>query len=158
MNEKFEAFTSAVTRAYKCIHKIKSREAEGLGLRGNHIMLMYYLGQNPDGLTGSQLCQLCNEDKAAISRTVVELTRMGYIASTESAPRRKYRSRLILTDTGLEINKNLTDCIARAVSSASFGFDDNERQCFYKVFLTITDNLEAICASFEYKKLQEEGI
>ena len=49
--ERFEAFTTSVTKAYKSIQKIKLSEAENIGLKANHVMYMYYLGKNEEGLT-----------------------------------------------------------------------------------------------------------
>ena len=77
--EQFESFTAAVTRAYKCLQKIKNRETERMGLKGSHVMCLYYIGKTPGGLTAAELCRLCHEDKAAISRTLVDLTGRGYL-------------------------------------------------------------------------------
>lgn len=41
--ERFEALTTSVTKAYKCIQKIKLAETEHIGLKVNHVMYMYYL-------------------------------------------------------------------------------------------------------------------
>ena len=49
--ERFESFTSSVTKAYKSIQKIKIAEAEQIGLKPSHVMYMYYLGKNLEGLT-----------------------------------------------------------------------------------------------------------
>jgi hypothetical protein len=73
MIQRFDAFVSGITACYKYIQRIKSMEMTEFGLKGTHVMCLYYLRQNPAGLTASQLCGLCAEDKAAISRTVSEL-------------------------------------------------------------------------------------
>lgn len=49
--ERFESFTTSVTKAYKYIQKIKPAETERMGLKANHVMYMHYLGKNPEGLT-----------------------------------------------------------------------------------------------------------
>ena len=81
--ERFESFTTSVTKAYKCIQKIKLAETERMGLKANHVMYMHYLGKNPEGLTAKQLCELCIEDKAAVSRTIVDLTKNGFVKPVE---------------------------------------------------------------------------
>lgn len=143
--ERFECFTTAVSRAYKCVQRIKNAETERMGLKGTHVMCLYYLGKSPDGLTASELCKLCNEDKAAVSRTILDLTEKGYITSAEADPKRKYRAKLALTESGRKRNTEIKQAIARAVDKASEGLDQTERECFYKVFFTITDNLEKLC-------------
>ena len=49
------------------------------GLKGTHVMCLFFLHHTPEGLTAAQLCQLCAEDKAAISRTIATLKEKGYI-------------------------------------------------------------------------------
>ena len=143
--EPFESFTTAVTRAYKCIQKAKKAETERMGLKGRQVMCLYYLGKSTGGLTAAELCQLCHEDKAAISRTLVDLTEMGLIAPCAD-PKRKYREKLTLTENGRVRNAQMREAIVRAVCGASEGFDEAERACFYRVFFTIIDNLEKLYA------------
>ena len=102
--ERFEEFTTSVTKAYKCIQKIKFVETERMGLKSNYVMYMYYLGKNPEGLTAKELCKLCIGDKAAVSRVIVDLTEKGFVEPAEIDSGRKYRTRIILTPEGKEIN------------------------------------------------------
>ena len=150
--ERFEAFTTSVTKAYKCIQKIKLAEAGRIGLKANHVMCMYYLGKNPEGFTATELCKLCIEDKAAISRTIVDLTEKGFVKPDEADSGRKYRTRIILTPKGREINNQMNEAIAMGVSKASSSLNEDERENFYRVFSNITDNLEMICSSYRQEK------
>ncbi|MBQ3420399.1 MAG: MarR family transcriptional regulator [Clostridium sp.] len=150
--ERFESFTSSVTKAYKSIQKIKIAEAEQIGLKPTHVMYMYYLGKNPEGLTHAELCKLCIEDKAAVSRAIVELTKKGFIKNSEENSNRKYRTKIVLTDEGKQINNNLNEAIAIAVNKASKNLDEVDRENFYRVFFYITDNLDEICSSYLKEK------
>lgn len=150
--ERFESFTSSVTKAYKSIQKIKIAEAEQIGLKPTHVMYMYYLGKNPEGLTHAELCKLCIEDKAAVSRAIVELTKKGFIKNSEENSNRKYRTKIVLTDEGKHINNNLNEAIAIAVNKASKNLDEVDRENFYRVFFYITDNLDEICSSYLKEK------
>ena len=143
--EQFERFTTAVTRAHKCIQKAKKAETERMGLKGRQVMCLYYLGKSAGGLTAAELCQLCHEDKAAISRTLVDLTEMGLIAPCAD-PKRKYREKLTLTAQGRDKDVQMREAIERAVRGASVGFGEAERACFYRVLFTIIDNLEKLYA------------
>ena len=150
--ERFESFTSSVTKAYKSIQKIKIAEAEQIGLKPTHVMYMYYLGKNPQGLTHAELCKLCIEDKAAVSRAIVELTKKGFIKNSEENSNRKYRTKIVLTDEGKQINNNLNEAITIAVNKASKNLDEVDRENFYRVFFYITDNLDEICSSYLKEK------
>ena len=146
--ERFEAFTTSVTKAYKCIQKIKLAETEQMGLRGNHVMYLHYLGKKPEGLTPAELCKLCIEDKAAVSRTIVDLAEKGFVKSAGTDSGRKYRTKIILTPEGMEKNNQLNEAIAMAVSKASSSLNEADRENFYRVFFDVTDNLEKICDSY----------
>ena len=108
MIQRFDAFVSGITSCYKYIQRIKSLEMTEFGLKGTHVMCLYYLSQNPAGLTASQLCGLCAEDKAAISRTVSELRNRGYITSLSE---KAYRAMLTLTTAGQEVARKFDKLI-----------------------------------------------
>jgi DNA-binding MarR family transcriptional regulator len=140
MIQRFDAFVSGITSCYKYIQRIKSMEMTEFGLKGTHVMCLYYLRQNPAGLTASQLCGLCAEDKAAISRTVSELRSQGYITSLSQ---KAYRAMLTLTSAGQEIARKFDHLIEGWVTTGGDGLSDEERSDFYKVLSTIADNLRS---------------
>ena len=138
MIQRFDAFVSGITSCYKYIQRIKSMEMTEFGLKGNHVMCLYYLRQNPAGLTASQLCGLCAEDKAAISRTVSELRSKGYITTLSE---KAYRAMLTLTAAGQEVARKFDKLIEGWVTAGGDGLTDEERTDFYKSLATIAENL-----------------
>ena len=138
MIQRFDAFVSGITSCYKYIQRIKSLEMTEFGLKGTHVMCLYYLRQNPAGLTASQLCGLCAEDKAAISRTVSELRSRGYITSLSE---KAYRAMLTLTSAGQEIARKFDNLIESWVTAGGDGLTDEERSDFYKTLSAIAENL-----------------
>ena len=103
-------------------------------------MLFRSLRQNPAGLTAAQLCGLCAEDKAAISRTVSELRSRGYITTLSE---KAYRAMLTLTTAGQELARKFDHLIEGWVSTGGDGLTDEERNDFYKSLSAITENLRA---------------
>ena len=140
MIQRFDAFVSGITSCYKYIQRIKSMEMTEFGLKGTHVMCLYYLRQNPAGLTASQLCGLCAEDKAAISRTVSELKTRGYITTLSE---KAYRAMLTLTAAGQEVARKFDRLIEGWVNAGGDGLSEAERSDFYKTLSTITENLRA---------------
>lgn len=140
MIQRFDAFVSGITSCYKYIQRIKSMEMTEFGLKGTHVMCLYYLRQNPAGLTAAQLCGLCAEDKAAISRTVSELKSRGYITSLSQ---KAYRAMLTLTGAGQEIARKFDHLIESWVTVGGDGLSDEERSDFYRILATIAGNLRA---------------
>ena len=140
MLQRFDAFVSGITACYKYIQRINSIEMTEFGLKGTHVMCLYHLLRNPAGLTAAQLCGLCAEDKAAISRTVSELKTRGYITTLSE---KAYRAMLTLTAAGQEVARKFDQLIEGWVSTGGDGLSDEERSDFYKTLSTITDNLRA---------------
>ncbi len=137
MIHRFQSFVTGITVCYKYIQRIKSAEMTEFGLKGTHVMCLFFLRHNPDGLTAAQLCQLCAEDKAAISRTVVTLHEKGYIRSGE----KKYRAPLRLTSAGMTVAQKVDDLIAQWVGFGGDGLTEEDRAVFYRSLELISGNL-----------------
>ena len=112
-----------------------------LGLKGTHVTCLFFLSR--EALTAAQLCQLCAEDKASISRTVADLRARGYIAPNE----KHYRAPLQLTPAGKKAAKQLEPLIERWVMQGGEGLSEQQRENFYDSLALISDNLR--------KKLEE---
>lgn len=144
MIEGFEKLTIGVSRIYKSIQKIKKTRMSSLGLKGTHVMCIYYLNQNPEGLTGAELCTLCREDKSGISRILAELEKMNFISYRLAQGKKKYRTRALLTDAGKAYAKKVTGLISHASEAGGRGLTEKEREIFYRVLFRIADNLEQL--------------
>ena len=139
MLKRFQSFVSGITICYKYIQRIKSVEMTEFGLKGTHVMCLYFLRQNPEGLTAAQLCQLCMEDKAAISRTLAVLNEKEYI-STEG---KKYRASIRLTEKGIDVTDKIELLIGEWVGCGGDGLSEEDRETFYRSLEHISSNLHA---------------
>lgn len=137
MIQRFQSFITGITICYKSIQKIKSLEMAEFGLKGTHAMCIFFLNHN-ENITAAQLCQLCSEDKAAISRTLMTLQEKGYIQSDE----KRYRSHLRLSDSGKEIAEKLDELVLQWVAFGGDGLSEEERETFYHALEVIADNLQ----------------
>ncbi|MGI6095088.1 MAG: MarR family winged helix-turn-helix transcriptional regulator [Lachnospiraceae bacterium] len=137
MLQRFQAFVTGITICYKYIQRIKSTEMTEFGLKGTHVMCIFFLHYHAEGLTAAQLCQLCGEDKAAISRTLAVLREKGYLESEE----KRYRSQLHLTAAGLELAEKMDRLIEQWVGFGSDGLTEEERSVFYRALERISGNL-----------------
>lgn len=139
MLKRFESFVTGINICYKSIQRIKSREMDKFGrdLKGTHVMMIFFLYMNPQGLTGAELSRLCNEDKAAVSRTAATLTQNGYITSGE----KRYRHMLRLTDKGQAVAEKIGELITDWVSTAGEDLTPQEREIFYRALGKIAANL-----------------
>ena len=137
MEERFETFTVLITRISRSIKRIKADEMADFELKGPHVSCLYYLSQQ-DGMTAAELCERCDEDKAAISRS-----KSGYITCASGAGKR-YKSPLRLTERGKAVGRAIGEKIMRIVEAASEGLSEAERQTMYRALALVSENLERI--------------
>ena len=144
MIDRYELLSSSISSMYHDIQKIERVEMAKFGLKGPHAQCILALNRYPEGLTVSQLCDICDKDKAAISRTVSELEDAGMILRS---PRNgtRYRAPLTLTEQGITAAQAVSERAHLAVEQAGIGLDDSQRQIFYQVLTLIADNLHSIC-------------
>ena len=141
---RYELLSSSISSMYHDIQKIERVEMAKFGLKGPHAQCILALSRYPEGMTVSQLCEICDKDKAAISRTVSELEDAGMILRS---PRNgtRYRAPLTLTEQGIAAAQAVSERAHLAVEHAGIGLEDNQRQIFYQVLTLIAGNLHTIC-------------
>lgn len=144
MEKLFESFVFSVSRIYKDIQKIKSREMARMGLRGAHALYLYRLSHAPDGLTGAELAELCDEDKAAVSRAMAQLEEAGLVVYPDDAEQRRYRSRAVLTPAGQDAARRVGELIGSYVGAVQAEMSDTRRRSFYSALSEIADNLHKL--------------
>ena len=144
MVTRFEQFSSAVSAISRYIQKIERTEMAKYGLKGPHAQCLLAMSRYPEGVTASQLCEICDKDKAAISRTLVELETAGMILRPCPEGKR-YRAQLSLTEKGRAIAQRVSELAGRAVDQASEGMTDGDRAVLYGALDLIAGNLQAIC-------------
>ncbi|MGI6687411.1 MAG: MarR family winged helix-turn-helix transcriptional regulator [Christensenellales bacterium] len=142
MQERFEAFTVLINRISRNIRKIKSRKIAAFNLKGAHLSCLYYLYQT-DGLTATDLCERCEEDKAAISRSLDYLEKNGYLVC-DSLRTKRYKSPFSLTDKGRKVGKEIINKISRILDEVGTGITREERTAFYHSLSVISDSLDTI--------------
>lgn len=140
MIQRFQDFLTGITVCYKYIQRIRNAEMTEFGLKGIHVSCLFYLHSNPEGLTAAQLCSLCCEDKATISRIVSELRKQGYI---EQGGGKNYRAPLHLTEAGIQIAEKMIPLIESWVCVGGEGLTEQQREAFYNSLSLIAANLGA---------------
>ncbi len=147
MKERFETFTVLINRISRNIRKIKNREMAEYNLRSSHISCLYYL-YSTEGLTATDLCERCEEDKATISRALDYLETNGYL-TCESKNAKRYKSPIALTDKGFIVAKKIADKISDVLDTISDGLTEEERAAFYRSLSIISESLDAVSKNGE---------
>ena len=145
MEERFELFTALITKISRNIKKLKNLEVEEYGLRSPHVSCLYYLYIS-DGMTATELCEKCEDDKATISRSLDYLETNGFLVC-ESKSAKRYKSPLHLTEQGREIGRKVSEKVDRVLDEVSAVLTEEERIAFYRSLAIISDSLERASSS-----------
>ena len=151
MEERFKTFTVLITNIARSIHKIKTEEMSEFKLKSSHVSCLYYLYKE-QSLTAKELCDICEEDKANISRAIKHLEESGYL-ECYSKHQKRYQSPLTLTEKGLETGKHIAEKIDHAIEKVSNGLSEENRLILYRSLTLISDNLQQICEKYDSKKI-----
>ena len=138
MLDRYAQFVNGITVCHKYIQRIKNAEMTEFGLKGVHVSCVFYLHIHDQGLTAAQLCTLCAEDKAAISRVVSELREKGYI---QPGSKKNYREPLRLTPAGVALAQKMEPLMENWVGIGGDGLTDTQREIFYEALSMIASNL-----------------
>lgn len=144
MTSRFELFSSSIYGIYRDILKIQRDEMIKHNLRGSYALYLTVLHHNPEGLTATQLCEVCDKDKAAISRVIAELEQKGLVTRV-SVSDTFYRAKLKLTDQGRTIAERVDRAAGVAVDMATKGMSEEDRRIMYDCLGLIATNLRGIC-------------
>jgi len=143
MLDRFERFSLSIFEITRHWHKITSDEMEKYGLKGPHCVYLLAMHQHPEGVTATQLGELCGRDKADVSRMVSIMEQKGLV-TREGMAKSMYRNILKLTEEGAAAAEFVCQRIMVAVELASKGLDDMRRTVFYEALELIAGNLRKI--------------
>ena len=143
MVSRFEQFCSSVSCIFHHVQKIERVEMAKYGLKGPHAQCLLAMSRYPQGITASRLCEVCDKDKAATSRTVAELEREGLV-EREDVNGSRYRAALRLTARGREAAQRVDARARFAVEKAGAGLTDAQREVFYAALNQIAAKLQVI--------------
>lgn len=144
MLERFEQFTTTISAIYRDVQKIERDEMEKQGLRGAFAQYLLAISRHPEGITAAALCEVCDKDKAAVSRIIAEMESKGLLEK-ENDGNSQYRARLRLTPAGQAAAAFVRERVSIAVELAGSGLSDEDRKVFYSTLELISANLQQIC-------------
>ena len=144
MEARYELLSGSISCMYHDIQKIERVEMAKYGLKGPHAQCLLAMKKYAEGITAARLCEVCDKDKAAISRILSELAEAGMILR-ENRNGSRYRAMLRLTEQGKTAANAVMEKARLAVELAGKGFGEEEREIFYRVLSIISGNLHKLC-------------
>ena len=150
MQERFKEFTLLVANLNRCIYKLKAEEVAEFNLKSSHVSCLYYLYEE-ENLTATELCEICGEDKANISRAVRYLESNGFLQCKATTSKR-YKSPLVLTEKGRAIAQRIVEKIDNVLRFSSEGLSEEDRKTMYQSLMVVNNNLTKLCEGYHIEK------
>lgn len=141
MKEDFKLFTVLIASINRNIRRVKTEIMAKHSLKCPHVSSIYYLYVE-EKLTLKELCEKCNEDKGAISRSVKSLEEEGLVNT--NFINKKYKNKLSLTEKGKEIGKDIAEKIDIVIEKAIEGLSIEDKQVIYRGLGIIRKNLQKV--------------
>lgn len=139
-DDRFLRFSFAIDQIAKNLQKIKNEKLARFGLRSMHLMCLFQLDKNPDGLTGTELARRCQVDKAFVSRVTGDLCQAEYV-SYSNKDGSHYNNKFVLTDTGKIAMAQIRVILEDAVEQVTAGISADEFTQFYRILAQLDTGL-----------------
>lgn len=143
MLSRFEQFSTVISGLHRYIQKLEREEMEKLGYKGAFAQYLVAINRYEDGLTAAQLCEICDINKAAVSRAMAEMEEKNLIVR-RSDNNRLYRAKVFLTDTGRQAAEFVHRRASSAVAAAGSALSDEERDVMYRSLDLIAARLQTL--------------
>lgn len=147
---RYDQFTNLILNISRNIQKIKNYEMASFGLKGNQVQCLFHLYNQIEGVSVSELAVLCNEDKAASSRTIKTLEEKGYVF-VDKSENKKYKNPVKLTEKGKKTAELVCQKIDSLCLEGGQGLYEKNRMVFYEALDLVNKNLNEICQKHNYK-------
>ena len=144
MIERFEQFVSYISMIHRDIQRIEREEMEKLGLKGAYAQYLVAMHRYPEGITAADLCEVCDKDKAAVSRAVAEMEKHGLLSKLCNHDN-QYRALLRLTERGKHAAEYVCRKAISAVQIAAEEIDDETRKIMYRCLRSVSSRVQLIC-------------
>ncbi len=148
MYHRFERFSYAISDISRNWHKLVGEEMEKHGLKSAHSIYLLALARYEEGITASQLCEICGKDKADVSRMMKIMEQRGIVIK-DGGSQNRYGGVFHLTEDGCAIAEQIRSRASHAVEIAGADLTDEHREIFYRA-------LESIAAKIQ--KMSKEGL
>lgn len=140
---RYEQFSFIVSVINRQIQKIERDEMIKHGHKGAFAQYLMIMRHHPEGVTAAQLCELCDKDKAAVSRVTNEMLEKKLIVRSNLNDS-TYRAKLVLTEEGSRIADFVAQRAMAAVEAVGNELSDAERKQFYSTLDFIAMKLQMI--------------
>ena len=151
--ERFEEFSSLISRVHGNIQKLKARCTAQLGLKAVHVFWLYLLRTHPEGMSASELAAAVYSNRSIVSREIDDLFDKGIIFTQGNGEKRRYGWKLMLTDKGQELADVISAIAADIQNTVSHDISEEDLITFYRTLRILTDGFEELNQNSNIQKI-----
>lgn len=141
MVDRFERFTLSIFSISRYWNKIATEEMKKYGLRGTYAFYLLMIAGYEGEITAARLADLCQRDKADVSRAMALFQEKGILEPYKGA---KYRVTLKLTPKGRELAEQINNRVTVVLEQAGKGLSEELREDMYRSLDIIAANMREI--------------
>lgn len=143
MNSRYEIFVRNITALNRLITRISNEEMKQFRLHGTDALVLMELQAHESGLTSTELGNLCEADKGALSRQMDHLLNEKVVRIRLNEGKR-YNAKFFLTAKGKRITEKMEAIIENIVKKSSAKMDRKRRRDFYDSMEEISENMKKV--------------
>ena len=143
MQSRYEQFSFVISVINRQIQKLERDEMEKLGYKGGYAQYLVAMHHYPQGITAAQLSEICDKDKAAVSRAVAEMVEKGLV-ERKALTDTMYRAKLTLSQEGIKVAKFLGQRASTAIQAMGDSLTEEQRKTMYLSLDSIADRLHTL--------------
>ena len=144
MINRFEHFTMDIFSITRSWNRLANEEMKKYGLRGAYGLYLVMIAGSEGQITAAKLADLCQRDKADVSRAVAAFQKKGIL---ELCGESKYRASLILTKEGKELASQISRRASEVIGQAGQDISQEMRENMYQCLDSIALRMREICES-----------
>ena len=142
MIDRFEHFTMSIFSISRSWNRLASEEMKKYGFKGAYALYLVMIASGGGKLTAAKLADLCQRDKADISRAISAFQKKGVL---EPYGESRYRAALRLTEDGKRLAEQIRLRADEVLEQAGKGISEEMRKNMYLCLDTIAENMRRIC-------------
>ena len=142
MINRFEHFTMDIFSITRSWNRLANEEMKKYGLRGAYGLYLVMIAGSEGQITAAKLADLCQRDKADVSRAVAAFQKKGILEPYNGS---RYRVTPKLTPLGRTIAAQIRARATVALDLAGQGITEEMRENMYHCLDLIAANMRGIC-------------
>ena len=143
MLSRYEQFSYMVSVINRHIQKLERDEMVRFGYKGAFAQYLITMLHYPQGVTAAQLSEICDKDKAAVSRIVTEMIEKGLVIR-KSTTETMYRAKLTLSQEGEKVAQFVARRASAAIEAMGNELSEEQRKILYFALDTISHKLHTL--------------